>query len=466
MKKFLIALLAIAVLFSFAACDNNSSEPGPDTGADGELIVTTPMIQDFAASINGLLDGGYKIANGNANPTGTATKISELLASLDETTFTANGSTASVSTEWYEVQAPVMAGETELIAGDKVKLTVSGDYSRAENVGTLTLTDYIYEFSLNRKDSAGEYALLTGSFSGKFVKGSLTVNFENATATTALSVTKGSAPAVILLPTAADYKDVTIGNLPVTGEQLFNFVVADSITASSDANTDDDAFAYQAYVDVRNDELEASLDSAVSAFMDAIDDVIIARFKIDSNKETDSTSGLISTTGLNASKGTATIQYSRDAEAAADATYEIMSGWTLPEGATLTIVFTDTDSETAGVQAGAYDIVGTLAYATASSTGDKFATISIDVNGLMATPTTFTAGTTAADAATIDSSSGSIAFAGDVGTTAGQYEETLPTNLVFEGSATGTEPTAICQSIDAATVVNPYEMVEVKAATN
>ena len=42
MKKFLIALLAIAVIFGFAACDNSSSTP--DTGDATE----TPINIDYA----------------------------------------------------------------------------------------------------------------------------------------------------------------------------------------------------------------------------------------------------------------------------------------------------------------------------------------------------------------------------------------------------------------------------------
>ena len=282
MKKVLIALLSLAMLFSFVACDNSSDTPAPEPTPGDELIVTTPMIQDFATSINGLLDGSYAIANSDDTVDKDATKVSDLLVTLDKETFSATDTTASVSTKWYEVNAPVMAGETVLIPGDKVMLTVSGNYTREANStdATLVLTDYTYAFDLNRKDSDGEYAAFTGSFSGKFVTGTLEIAFAETTSTIPSSFTvKPGVDIVILLPTAADYKDVKIGDLAVTGDQLFNFVTATAALEASDDVVADGYYANANYVAVREDELATAVDNGVSQLFTELASALNARIK-------------------------------------------------------------------------------------------------------------------------------------------------------------------------------------------
>ena len=57
MKKFMILLLSLAVLFSFAACDNSSNTPADEPSTGVSDYVVSDLAKSIPSDINDALDG-------------------------------------------------------------------------------------------------------------------------------------------------------------------------------------------------------------------------------------------------------------------------------------------------------------------------------------------------------------------------------------------------------------------------
>ena len=124
MKKFLIALLAIAVIFGFAACDNSSSTP--DTGDATE----TPINIDYAKYAAEETVGLFYDTNPSIN-------IATLITTANEYERSFDGK--NVVIEKTTTTGPYVG---------TIKVTLSGDYTAPKapaTDGTLSVNDYTIE---------------------------------------------------------------------------------------------------------------------------------------------------------------------------------------------------------------------------------------------------------------------------------------------------------------------------------
>ena len=208
MKKFLIALLAIAVLFSFAACDNNSNGPSDDTVTGG---VTEGVVRGVATQINEYLQD-----------TSSTTDVLTILdsANAKKENLSADHLSYTISKEDITTAIP----GTNVVATD-VTLTVKGEMNE-DNVtngnGTqkITLGSYTYTVTAPVMDAAGNYETLKASISGALVGGSMTVTVvENAV--TGVTITD---PSAVLLPASAGDINATVGTEKVDSALLFSFL--------------------------------------------------------------------------------------------------------------------------------------------------------------------------------------------------------------------------------------------------
>ena len=224
MKKIMILLLSLAVLFSFAACDNSSDTPSDDTVSGG---VTEAVVRMAAGQIDDLLET-------------TADVVTVLDASNAKI---ANLSTDHLSYTISKEDVTEAIPGTGVVATD-VSLTVKGEM-KANNVTNgngsqeITLGSYTYTFTAPITDAAGNYTTLSGSISGALVGGSMKVTMVDNTVT-GVTITD---PTTVLLPASGSDMNVTIGDEKVDSALLFSFIDNASkgnLTAKNRAAYDDE----------------------------------------------------------------------------------------------------------------------------------------------------------------------------------------------------------------------------------
>ena len=145
MKKFMIALLAIAVLFGFAACDNSNGTP--DTGDDttGSALINESVLRIIASEIQSLVENEAPVASLLSSP-----KIENY----------ADGSYVASFTK---------AGDADLNkAPTTVTLTVNSFVSDEENATTMKyyLNKFTYAFSTDVIAGDGNGATVSGTLTG------------------------------------------------------------------------------------------------------------------------------------------------------------------------------------------------------------------------------------------------------------------------------------------------------------
>ena len=179
MKKIMIALLAIAVLFGFAACDNSSSTPDGEGGQTVSLINDMSM-QAIAAAIDELIDGDdYDVMT---------------MIGSEWTTENVDG-TSFVATKSDEGDSSMGVNPTSVtLTIDSVMAVTAGGTT------TYTLNPFTYEFSTNVM--AGD--LNNGTVSGTLT-GYIAANSSDVFATMAVTEVTGAASTVT----------VTTSNQPV-----------------------------------------------------------------------------------------------------------------------------------------------------------------------------------------------------------------------------------------------------------
>ena len=126
MKKFMILMLSLAVLFSFAACDNSSSTP--DTGDDNETPVNIDYAKYAAQETADLFYGADASIN-----------IATLITGANE--YERSFENGNVVIEKTTTTGPYVG---------TIKITLSGDYTAptaSVKNGTLAVNDYTVEAS-------------------------------------------------------------------------------------------------------------------------------------------------------------------------------------------------------------------------------------------------------------------------------------------------------------------------------
>ena len=162
MKKIMIALLAIAVLFGFAACDNSSSTPDDDTTtSDVSYETYKAMASDLATDLGTALSTGFVkdasiVADGKAKTDYT----------FKGTSFTYTKTTPGATDRENETYSLTLNG---VLIEDTVAKTVS-----------IQLTDYVYTFSKPFSTASGalDFTRTTGTASG-YLDGTLEVTLND-----------------------------------------------------------------------------------------------------------------------------------------------------------------------------------------------------------------------------------------------------------------------------------------------
>lgn len=262
MKKILIALLSLAMLFSFAACDNSNDTPvDPDQSGD-DVTISDAQIDQVAKAITALIEGtkDSKVAI-DAIITGNLLDSNGAVLDADNT---------EIASDWTSISKTVNLndGIDGYSYDTVVTLTLEGvditPNATATQNKVIRLQNYTYEFSTNDTDSNMNNVELKGTISGYVVgdgstSGIVTVTRPAGTVTQ-ISVTK---PSSILLPESASEVNVTLGGETVDATKLLALLNDNVPTPSPKATT------YKSYMDAQELEAQKLMNSYV-------EDVILA----------------------------------------------------------------------------------------------------------------------------------------------------------------------------------------------
>ena len=199
MKKFIIAMLCVAVLFGFASCDNSSNSPADDQTSTGVSdLVISKLAKDTSTDINTVLDSTSGVF--------VASKLTVTDGKLADGYALGDGykTLSYTKTEEAEGQKPE-TGYT---------ITLKGYASKSSNTTTVTLQEYEYKFTEADFGADGNYVTVSGTVSG-YLTGTMTVTTTGSGETLKLSgVTVADAKAII--PNDASNVSITYAEEPVS----------------------------------------------------------------------------------------------------------------------------------------------------------------------------------------------------------------------------------------------------------
>ena len=208
MKKFLIALLSLAMLFSFAACDNSNDTP-VDPGTED-----TPSVYDSVVS-TAIQEAGTALASNIATmlPNGDVMAVAKQTASFDD------GMALTVT---REIQA---AGEAT--PAKSITLTVNGiDTSSATATGTakaspktVTLNSFTYVYN-SYVLNGGMNVEYTATINGYFTDGPITASVYTDEDGQHYEPAVQVAAANVVLPASSSAISLVIDDQEITGRSL------------------------------------------------------------------------------------------------------------------------------------------------------------------------------------------------------------------------------------------------------
>ena len=252
MKKIMILMLSLAVLFSFAACDNSSNTPDNPV-VDESTSITDAVIGDAMSKV--------KAAMANAEEDDTRSGVAALLykntnllaASTDrEVTFDKND-----VTKITVKRTPVAAGEAT--SGIKVQLDVTAidvstkDYKGATKATAMTvaLNTFTYTYSGDVTNADGKNVPFTATVNGFFGDGSTATIYEEDG--TLNYIVDDASELNVILPKDSTGITLTIDNESVTDRLGFAF---DALNLATGANVT----TYKAYEGAQNKGFHDAVD--------------------------------------------------------------------------------------------------------------------------------------------------------------------------------------------------------------
>ena len=386
MKKIMILVLSLAVLFGFAACDNSSSTPDEDVSGVTDGVVVE-LAKSVPTDINALLDS-TKGAFTSAKLTVTDGALAE------EYTLGSGYSSITYATEQEaEGQRPAI-GES---------LTLSGQASTSTdgNTVTVTLREYTYTFTDAQLGLTDNYVTVSGSVSG-YLEGTMTVTLTAGKNNTKVLSKVAISDAKAIIPNAEADVAITYDGETVPSS---DFIAYANGTNAATGN------AIVTYAKWREDALSTArgeIDTVIKALLNLNSGSGTKTFI--SNFATVKTEGANVATGKYAAgtdgKGTATINWALGTDAkpvkVAEAAASGCEIYLVP-GQDLELALTGTYASNT-VDATSYKLSGTFnvyaTFDTAAENGmtstntkayEKFASIAVEIGGTAACDVTVSA---------------------------------------------------------------------------
>lgn len=222
MKKIMILMLSLAVLFSFAACDNSSNTP--DT-SDETVGLSDYEIKNVASQISKLLQSG------KTSDLGAIDAILQTSNLLDSANEYAPVKGITIADDYTSITKTITLedGIEGFSANTEVVFTVNGvDKNPTTTKGgtkTIALETYTYKFSTAAPDANGNNVVLSGELSGYSVGGSVAVTLDATGKATSIIVTN---PTTVLLPETVTKISAKLGDETVDATKLLGILNADS----------------------------------------------------------------------------------------------------------------------------------------------------------------------------------------------------------------------------------------------
>ena len=289
MKKIMILMLSLAVLFSFAACDNSSNTPSggeeqPDDTVD--TIVASTTVKKIAEGLMKVLDGkastiavigpdGAAVADATdeigiadllaaANGNAVSKGVFETFKGDDSVTVTAADPANIVITK------KLADGIDGITSPSTVTLTVSGIDTTNSDATTkdIVLQSFKYDFDIQTtstlSESVGEYAVLSGSVSGYLV-GTAKAKVDDTGKVTEFTVNSGASNKNVLVILSDDASVVSAELGDAKCENLYGLMNA--VTTKTGYNSSSDAYSYAGYQKSKIDPIKTDIDTVVKVLI-------------------------------------------------------------------------------------------------------------------------------------------------------------------------------------------------------
>ena len=427
MKKIMIALLAIAVLFGFAACDNSSSTPDGGDDVVADMDFTYRAATEFTGLDFGKADAAFA-AGTEVMKTGKYTTVTP--ADGGSAVYSADLSKNEVTYSWTKAGVADLQDEYVTITLKGVDMT-SADAVTAGTKKNIMLTSYTYSFSKNTMVSSGYMEPFTGTVSGDIIgKVEITGLKDGAIDTTATSATAITVKAVgtpdeIIVFLPAEGSDVAsmsyVGNSvdPAKFVEYINYLsddYADNATLTSNAS----------YLKYQQDTYSMSIYKSLTSLISASSNGFAAFVKNYQN------AGYEGKFVYDPATCTVTVTYTNSTTAPVLLAKNTTLQYAIPVNGSITFTFTGkTGTSQTEFTATEYKISSeniAVYDTTALTTGneyDDYQEIAVDVTGKMPASITLKAGTKNND--------GSYSLSA----------ESIPSGFSFGGTEVGEDPSKV-----------------------
>lgn len=368
MKKIMILVLSLAVLFGFAACDNSSNTP-----ADDDSVVDTA---DYAYVANSIVKGYISDStNGVSAPFASGNLLNADGTVKTGYTVSADYQTITFSKEITPALGNKPAQTVEVVLHG-VDTTATGTTSPL----TITLQSYDYKFT-RLLDPADDptFQTITGTVSGD-LKGSVSVTIVDGKATTV-----NPSIGIVFLPSADADVDVEYAGHTVVAAD-FNTYINDGVSYTGSETLTSN----KGYYDYNYSEAQDDIEAYVTLLLTGTDTDLASY--IDANLSTSNalSSTFSQTQGVAAASASVTYELTDDGDETEDgdvvADDGSASSLRFAEGTKFTVEFTGTTTTSGSFSATGYTINGTVkAYAATDGATPNTAFDTIVIEGLTGT---------------------------------------------------------------------------------
>ena len=378
MKKIMILMLSLAVLFSFAACDNSSTTPDtPDEDQTGVTsgaalsAVESPTVKAELAKINTQFGASAKIWDTDKLATGYSVDLAG-----NSLTWTKTDAEAVVDLEKTYTTITVSGTDITPVAdkdSKKVILLERYELEFCQPVDSAALTEGFVSGTISG-DMIGQVTITLGA-DGKV--SNVAVAVAPATVMTGLT---GKIPTAVLafLPASAEDVELTYAGAEVDSEKFVDYINSARVNTSL-ANgyaVADTLTSYNSYKTYWDTQYKSDIYTKLSAAL-LEEDTGMVDF-IDFEKP-----GLTSTYTYGQSESSATITFTNGTED--DVQFAAADGgliYSVPVGETVTISLSGKTQTTSTFQADAYTLEGTFnVYSAANTANADYKTVDVNLEG-------------------------------------------------------------------------------------